>query len=112
MWTNGIGNAETEGACWDGKYFYTHKTRGTDQVRQYYISDGIAQPAKSTASGLTTPSSITFDGKGFFSVGEGFRTILQLDRQYNTVKSLNISGAGAGWDGITTDGKSLFLTEA
>lgn len=111
MWTNGIGNVQTEGACWDGKYLYTHDTSGTTEIRQYLIRNGAAQPALRLAAGISNPTSITFDGKFFWITNSTDRSIKQYDRLGNQIQILNTSAPGASWDGITTDGKFLYVAE-
>lgn len=110
MWTNGVGNLENYGACWDGKYFYSLRTRSLSQLRQFWIRDGVAKPAKITGFGLIGPRSVTFDGKSFWIVGANSTSLQQYDRSLQLIHQKTPIVPNTGWDGITTDGKYLYVT--
>lgn len=107
--TEGTGTFEIGGVCFDSKYICSLKRPTTSNFRRYFRSGTSLNLVNTTNVGTFQVNDLAFDRKGFWMVGEGIG-IRHYDERMNL---LNGSGLTLDtFDGIMTDGKSLFTAAA
>jgi hypothetical protein len=111
LWSQNVGTQDHEGATFDGRYFYSIRSDvGTIRLKQWLTNGAGVTLVRIQNIGVTAPSSLTYDGYGFWVTAGVTRDFRYIDHDGDT-RFATTGGAAGTWKGIATDGNNLFLAD-